>query len=70
MISCTSAAWTEKGKLTVSSLQMAPTCVQHMMAVKMPKRSDSKTRRMRKMVVAGGLNDEHDATTGNDDVTE
>ena len=48
---------------------MAPTCVQHMMAVKMPKRSDSKTRRMRKMVVAGGLNDEHDATTGNDDVT-
>ena len=40
---------------------MAPTCVQHMIAVKMPKRSDSKMRRMRKMVVAGGLNDEHDA---------
>ncbi len=40
--------------LTVSSYQMAETCVPNMIAVKRAKRRPSKTRKMRRMMVAGG----------------
>lgn len=45
--------------LTVSSFQMALTCVKNMTAVKMAKRRLSKMRKSKRTTVAGGEKEEH-----------
>lgn len=45
--------------LTVSSFQMALTCVKNITAVKMAKSRLSKTRKSKRTTVAGGENEEH-----------
>ena len=44
---------------TVSSFQMACSCVPSIIVVKMAKRRASKLRNKRRITVAGGLYDEH-----------